>query len=510
MYNNKCVKVLVIAIFNLLVVYYVATSVSLEDNKKFVPKFQTRLPKDSKPPETNTRVQNPSENDKQDLPSISTNTGTDDDDFNDDDDDEHENMVDDSQSDSKDRFENHLIDTMKNILFFQTDEDEKVSESEPDADQTTTSVTLDKELQKKLEDSEEIVLYTKRSSLTKTTPSNVQFLEKTSEPVALNELAELSIDTPTINNLEDFRALMEARSKLLEEKCQEAHQSTILQSGYLYVLKSKSLVWCPVYKAASINWMHNLLHLGGKNEKDVETIIKKFPNQPNDQARVVAPSLTWSQVRTVLAEPSATTLLIVRHPFDRLVSAFRDKLEQCHGIPDSCTLNSNWYYKQYGSKIVAQYRKAAIKKFGSDFFTEGNNFGAPYPVNRSWRDEHFPCFWEFVQYLLKTPSSSYDEHWKPASIYCGVCSESIEYENILHFENIEAEESFFAKTLNAEKLIHPRWENNNSGGMVTKEEILTKYFEMLTDEEIMSLYKIYESDFRNFGYTFKFRNLSLG
>ena len=90
---------------------------------------------------------------------------------------------------------------MKNILFFQTDEDEKVSESEPDADQTTTSVTLDKELQKKLVDSEEIVLYTKRSSLTKTTPSNVQFLEKTSEPVAMNELAELSIDAPTINNL---------------------------------------------------------------------------------------------------------------------------------------------------------------------------------------------------------------------------------------------------------------------------------------------------------------------
>ena len=90
---------------------------------------------------------------------------------------------------------------MKNILFFQTDEDEKVSESEPDSDQTTTSVTLDKELQKKLVDSEEIVLYTKRSSLTKTTPSNVQFLEKTSEPVGMNELAELSIDTPTINNL---------------------------------------------------------------------------------------------------------------------------------------------------------------------------------------------------------------------------------------------------------------------------------------------------------------------
>ena len=29
------------------------------------------------------------------------------------------------------------------------------------------------------------------------------------------------------------------------------------------------------------------------------------------------------------------------------------------------------YYKQYGSKIVAQYRKEAIRKFGSDFFAEG-------------------------------------------------------------------------------------------------------------------------------------------
>ena len=71
-----------------MVVYYVATSVSLEDDKKFVPKFQTRLPKDSKPLENNTRVQNPSENDKQDLPNISTITDTDNDDFNDDDDDD--------------------------------------------------------------------------------------------------------------------------------------------------------------------------------------------------------------------------------------------------------------------------------------------------------------------------------------------------------------------------------------------------------------------------------------
>ena len=135
-----------------------------------------------------------------------------------------------------------------------------------------------------------------------------------------------------------------------------------------------------------------------------------------------------------------------------------------------------------------------------------NNFGAPLPVNRTWRSESFPSWWEFVQYIIHTPLSSYDEHWKPASIYCAVCS--FPYNHILHFENIQQDEKFFAEEMSSSDLIHPRWENRNDEGLA-KEDILNKYFSILDDDEIMDLYKIYEDDFRLFGYKFEYRSIQL-
>ena len=41
--------------------------------------------------------------------------------------------------------------------------------------------------------------------------------------------------------------------------------------------QSRGLVWCPVYKAASTNWCHNLLHLAGRSPTEVERIIASHP-----------------------------------------------------------------------------------------------------------------------------------------------------------------------------------------------------------------------------------------
>ena len=69
--------------------------------------------------------------------------------------------------------------------------------------------------------------------------------------------------------------------------------------------------------------------------------------------------------------------MIVRHPFDRLVSAFRDKLER---IKTNQNMETHYYYKLYGKDIVKTYRARAIENFGKEFFGPENNFGAPMPV----------------------------------------------------------------------------------------------------------------------------------
>ena len=38
-----------------------------------------------------------------------------------------------------------------------------------------------------------------------------------------------------------------------------------------------SLLWCPVFKAASTNWMKNIITLGGVREQEAKLLEKKFP-----------------------------------------------------------------------------------------------------------------------------------------------------------------------------------------------------------------------------------------
>ena len=105
-------QVFVIAVFNFLVIYFVLTNFDLSDDKKFVPKFLSRLPKYSLQSDT----------DPSDVKSTET-----------------------------------LIDSMKNILFCQSHEkviNDEISDQKP-------VIVTSRERRQRLEDSSEIELVTK-------------------------------------------------------------------------------------------------------------------------------------------------------------------------------------------------------------------------------------------------------------------------------------------------------------------------------------------------------------
>jgi len=187
--------------------------------------------------------------------------------------------------------------------------------------------------------------------------------------------------------------LLRRRERVADVCSSSSAQSSHIQVGttHLYVLKARRLLWCPVYKAASTSWMTNLLTLANRSAEDLRRLRETYPSQPNMQARAVAPMLTSSRLAPLLKMHRFTKLLIVRHPFGRLVSAFRDKLERYN----------NYYYTNYGRKIVARFRKRAQAKFGSDFFSEKNNFGA-LVASPGRNSSSLPTWWEFVQYVLAT------------------------------------------------------------------------------------------------------------
>ncbi|XP_023323409.1 carbohydrate sulfotransferase 11 isoform X2 [Eurytemora carolleeae] len=285
------------------------------------------------------------------------------------------------------------------------------------------------------------------------------------------------------------------RTELTQTICNNSKVEQHFDHRHYYILKDKHLVWCPVFKAASTNWLYNLIRLSGRSEIELELLKKKHPSQPNEQGRIVAPVLSLKETVNHLNKPLMKKLLITRHPFDRLVSAFRDKLERC--INPKCILTKEWYYKKYGKEIVRMYRQKSIQRHGETYYSKRNNYGSPYPVLH--RIVELPTFWEFVQWIIHKNVHKFDEHWKPMYLYCSPCTHSYNY--ILKFESIEEEERILSRMWNTTK-IQNNWENRNDNGL-KKMDITMSYFKLLDKNDILKLYEIYKYDFLMFDYDAK-------
>lgn len=173
--------------------------------------------------------------------------------------------------------------------------------------------------------------------------------------------------------MKEIAERMHFRNGRLAEKCNE-YGLNVRRNDSLHrpnpweflVNKRFHLIWCNVFKAASTSWMYNFNILAGyspqylrkTNTVPLELARKRYERVSIEQVNYVAGTfpvvLTANNVcdfRDLQLEKAmnqSITFLIVRHPFERLLSAYRDKI--MFAIPHSL-------HDKLGNKIIRKYRK---------------------------------------------------------------------------------------------------------------------------------------------------------
>ena len=141
---------------------------------------------------------------------------------------------------------------------------------------------------------------------------------------------------------------------------------------------------------------------------------------------------------------SIIKFIVVRHPFERLVSAFRQKIEAWNSI--------TWGSARV--KDILKYKQQYLDKFGSASLNKENNYGAILPVKN--RNPSFPTFWMFIQWIINDQGWKRNEHFRTYSMACAYCS--FEFDYILKLE-LEQEKVDFMKVTGLDEYIVSDLEN---------------------------------------------------
>ncbi|XP_022108136.1 carbohydrate sulfotransferase 14-like [Acanthaster planci] len=263
----------------------------------------------------------------------------------------------------------------------------------------------------------------------------------------------------------------ERRRNTLRQACsnhdnygQQSHISEIIKSHkrslWPFIVEDKyRLLYTFVSKVGSTNWKRAFLVLKGKY-KTVEDVPGQLAHSP---LLVKLSSLPEEGIQRRL--DNYTNFIFVRHPFARVLSAYRSKFLQ----PNAA------FQKKTGVRIIKMYRQNATK----ESLATGS-------------DVTFP---EFVRYLVNAKVVNFDGHWQP--IYKMVLPCAMRFDYIGKLETGENDAKYILQKAKVDHLIHFMETKRNVSHDAA---IFEHYYSQIPSADLVKLYKIYEPDFQLFGY----------
>jgi len=273
----------------------------------------------------------------------------------------------------------------------------------------------------------------------------------------------------------DMNGIMEKRVNVMKDACKKhgldipgpdpLHQ---INPWEYFISEKHSLVWCNVFKSASTSWMYIFNVLSGYTPK----FLKKTKKIPLMLARAKYPRPSKSKLKEVLSRPNVTSLIIGRNPFERLVSAYRDKI--FGALPGT-------FHDKMRRKITRNYRHVNV------------------PKGKRLQPAFIPTFKEFVEYILdeNLEENAPEMHWAPVYSFCNPCQASLN--SIAKFETLNEDTEFILGKIKATEDINVEKKNSAKDGR-NSHEVTRMYLKELGKDLYTKLVHLYEVDFDLFGY----------
>ena len=206
----------------------------------------------------------------------------------------------------------------------------------------------------------------------------------------------------------------------------------------------------------------------------------------------------WAKYSVKVTKPEDISTLsklykfvIVRHPFERLVSAFHDKF------------------------IIT--KQINLMEPFIDYYLGLKGINKPKTLRQSWINEYvdvsFKTFVDFVlhEYSLSAKISGPSGHWWPFTDMCKLCE--LEFNYVGKLETLEQDVDCILDTFPEYELLHRMKERIkvkvNSSGHHNK-NMTMDYFSQLSREIIIELYNMYDADFALGGYEYPHKYIDVG
>ncbi|XP_014671501.1 PREDICTED: carbohydrate sulfotransferase 14-like [Priapulus caudatus] len=244
---------------------------------------------------------------------------------------------------------------------------------------------------------------------------------------------------------------------------------------HTYADDAHSFAYCAIPKVASTSWKRILLAVraaAASPRDDVIVTAARLDRMSgvNVHRRAMAAGLLH-RLSALDARTRAhimrryRKLIFVRHPFTRLLSAYRDKLDHDGDVGD-----------------FEKHRRAVAANAGR---TVGN--------------DRRVTFREFLQYLVDSEPRLFNEHW---ALFAHLCSPCIaDYDFIGKYENMEKESGDFlaAAGIDDDVKLSGKYSFSSPQNGSTAAQ-LKRYYGALPRELVAKVYETYLPDFLMFGY----------